>query len=98
MLEKTKQASNENVDAETKYLPFVKFLINATNTTETVFSLSSIFVSVDRQTISNICSALRMPDPLTQILKALYTDTYSQVRAYNSLGRKFAILSGVRQG
>ena len=32
------------------------------------------------------------------VLKAMYSETYSQVRVYNAMSRKFKIVSGVRQG
>ena len=39
-----------------------------------------------------------MPENIISILKVMYSETFSQVRANNSLYRKFQITTGVRQG
>ena len=56
------------------------------------------FDSVHRECIWNICKALGLDSGLIDILRAMYTETYCQVRAYNSITDKFSILSEVRQG
>ena len=56
------------------------------------------FVSVDQNCIWRICSNLGLPENLVELLRAMYSETYSQVRAYNSLSKNFEIHSGVRQG
>ena len=56
------------------------------------------FDSVDRNCIWRICSNLALPENLVELLRAAYSETYSQVHAYNSLSKSFKIHSGVRQG
>ena len=56
------------------------------------------FDSVQRECIWNICKALGLDSGLIDIIRAMYTEMYCQVRAYNSITDKFSILSRVRRG
>ena len=56
------------------------------------------FDSVNRETIWRILESHGLPPKLIQVLQAMYTETFSTVRVYNSLSKPFAIVSGVRQG
>ena len=56
------------------------------------------FDSVDRNYIWRICKDLGLPDKLLDVLQMLHSETYSQVRVYNTMSRQFSILSGVRKG
>ena len=56
------------------------------------------FDSVNRETIWRILESHGLPPKLIQVLRAMYTETFSTVRVYNSLSKPFAIVSGVRQG
>ena len=56
------------------------------------------FDSVNRETIWCILESHGLPSKILQILRAMYTETFSTVRVYNSLSNPFAIVSGVRQG
>ena len=39
-----------------------------------------------------------LPEKALNVLKAMYSETYSQVRVKNTISLKFKIVSGVRQG
>ena len=56
------------------------------------------FDSMSKDVIWKICNSLGMPEKIIATLKALYSETYSTVRANKSLSRKFQITTGVRQG
>ena len=56
------------------------------------------FDSVNRETIWRILESHGLPPKLIQVLRAMYTETFSTVSVYNSLSKPFAIVSGVRQG
>ena len=58
----------------------------------------AVFDSVNRETIWRILESRGLPPKLIQLIRAMYTETFSTLRVYNSLSKPFAIVSGVRQG
>ena len=68
------------------------------NTILTFIDFKAAFDSIDRRHLWDICEALGMPVNTLQMLKAMYDESYSCVRAYNQLSEPFAITTGVRQG
>ena len=42
--------------------------------------------------------AIRLPEKALNVLNAIYSETYSQVRVYSTMSRKFKLLSVFRQG
>ena len=56
------------------------------------------FDSLSEDVIWKICTSLEIAEKVISILKAMYSETFSQVRANKPLSRKFQIRAGVRQG
>ena len=64
----------------------------------TFVDFKAAFDSVDREGLWNILYWDGVPRKLLNVLKAMYKQTQSMVRAYGQLSDPFAIGSGVRQG
>nr|CAX83711.1 endonuclease-reverse transcriptase [Schistosoma japonicum] len=60
--------------------------------------LKAAFDSVDREVLWQCLSLKGVPQKYINLVKALYSNTTSRVRAYGELSSDFAISSGVRQG
>ncbi|CAH8507928.1 unnamed protein product, partial [Schistosoma guineensis] len=60
--------------------------------------LKAAFDSVDRETLWQCLSLKGVPQKYINLVKALYSNTTSRVRAYGELSSTFATSSGVRQG
>ncbi|CAH8675424.1 unnamed protein product [Schistosoma haematobium] len=60
--------------------------------------LKAEFDSVDRETLWQCLSLKGVPQKYINLVKALYSNTTSRVRAYGELSSTFATSSGVRQG
>ncbi|CAH8442066.1 unnamed protein product [Schistosoma haematobium] len=60
--------------------------------------LKAAFDSVDRKILCQCLSLKGVPQKYINLVKALYSNTTSRVRAYGELSSTFATSSGVRQG
>ncbi|CAH8481648.1 unnamed protein product [Schistosoma intercalatum] len=60
--------------------------------------LKAAFNSVDREILWQCLSLKGVPQKYINLVKTLYSNTASRVRAYGELSSAFATLSGVRQG
>ncbi|CAH8485715.1 unnamed protein product [Schistosoma margrebowiei] len=60
--------------------------------------LKAAFDSVDREILWQCLSLKGVPQKYINLIKALYSNTTSRVRAYGELSSSFATSSGVRQG
>ena len=67
-------------------------------TTVAFIDFKAAFDSASRQSIWNILESLGLSPKLVTTLKAMYNDSSSAVRVYDSISRAFVINSGVRQG